>query len=185
MAKKKKTDELKLDFGCGPNKLEGFTGVDRIKFKGVDIVWDATVPNYPFEDKSVTEINASHFIEHLTAQQRVLFFNECDRILKPEGKITIICPYWGSTRAYGDPTHQWPPISEMFFTYLNRKWRLEQAPHTDKSFDPLGYDCNFETTWGYGLHPMVSTRNQEFQQFAVNFYKEAAQDIHATLIKRD
>ena len=29
---------------------------------------------------------------------------------------------------------------------------------------------------------MLTTRNGEFQQFAMQFYKEAAQDTHATLI---
>ena len=184
MAKKKQNTELKIDFGCGPNKLEGHIGVDKIKFKGVDVVLDAGKDKFPWDDNSVDEAYSAHFLEHLNSTERCHFFNELFRILKKGAKFQMICPYWGSTRAYGDPTHQWPPISEMFFSYLNKDWRLMQAPHTDKSNWSLGYDCDFDFTWGYGLHPMIAQRNQEFQQFAVNFYKEAAQDIHATLIKR-
>ena len=72
----------------------------------------------------------------------------------------------------------------MWFYYLSREWRAKNAPHTDKEHWPLGFDCDFEATWGYGLHASLLTRNVEFQQFALNFYREAAQDIHATLTKR-
>lgn len=179
---------LKLDLGCGKNKREGFTGVDSIAFEGVDIVADLN-ELWPFEDGSVDEAHASHTLEHLTAPQRVHFANELYRVLKVGGTATIITPHWASCRAYGDPTHQWPPVSEFWFYYLKREWRLGnatlagQAPHTDKTYWPEGFDCNFEVTWGYGIHPEILKRNQEFQQFATNFYKEAVQDMYATLTR--
>lgn len=33
---------LKLDLGCGKNKKEGFTGVGRCVFPGVDVVTEHT-----------------------------------------------------------------------------------------------------------------------------------------------
>lgn len=175
---------MKLDLGCGPNKKEGFIGLDSIAFLGVDHVLKLGTDALPFGDGSVDEAHASHFIEHLTAVERCQLFNELYRVMKPGAKATIIVPHWGSNRAYGDPTHQWPPIGEMFFSYLLREWRLSQAPHSDKSNWPQGYDCDFEATWGYSMHPMLATRNVEFQQFAMNFYREGAQDLHATLTRR-
>ena len=122
--------------------------------------------------------------EHLTATERVHFMNELYRVLRQGGKATVITPHWGSNRAYGDPTHQWPPVSEMFFYYLNREWRKAQAPHTDKEFNQNGYDCDFDATWGYSLHPALQSRNQEYQQHALQFFKESAQDTLATLVKK-
>lgn len=176
---------VKIDLGCGARKQAGFIGVDAIPFEGVDIVTDLRT-RWPWEDASVDEAYASHFIEHLTAQERVHFVNELYRVLKPDAKATIITPHWSSSRAYGDPTHQWPPVSEFWFYYLSRVWRVEQgnAPHTDAAYLPWGFNCHFEATFGYGVHPEISLRNPEFQQFAINFYKEAATDIVATLIKR-
>lgn len=174
---------LRLDIGCGKNKREGFIGIDQHAMPGVDTVMDIR-QRWPFDDNSVDEIHCSHFIEHLTANERVQFYNEMYRVMKPGAKASIITPHWASNRAYGDPTHQWPPVSEMSFYYLSREWRATQAPHTDKQFNPQGYDCNFEATWGYGTHPALATRNQEFQQFAMQFYKEAVQDMHASLTKR-
>jgi SAM-dependent methyltransferase len=175
---------VKLDFGCGPNKKEGFVGIDSIAFPGVDHVLDIGTERWPFDNETVDEGHASHFLEHLTASQRVHFFNELYRVLKPGAQATIMVPHWGSCRAYGDPTHQWPPVSEFAFYYLNREWRAGNAPHTDIAHNPRGFDCHFEATWGYGMHPLLHARNPEYQQFALSWYKEAASDLIATITKR-
>lgn len=178
------TASLKLDFGCGPNKRDGFLGVDSIQFDGkVDVVFDLTQSPWPWEDSSVAEAHASHFVEHLTATQRITFVNELYRILAPGASCQIIIPHWASCRAYGDPTHQWPPVSEFWFYYLSQEWRNGNAPHTDKKFYPEGFNCNFVATWGYSLNPSLHNFNQERQQFAIANYKEACSDIIATLVK--
>lgn len=177
--------KIKIDFGCGPNKKEGFVGVDRIAFPGVDHVVDlAGAAPWPFEPESVEEAQASHFVEHLDAIERIAFFNNLYRVLVPKGKALIITPHWCASRAYGDPTHKWPPVAEFGWFYLEKEWRMKNAPHTDREHWPLGYDCDFAATWGYGMNPSLQTRNVEFQQMALNYYKEAAQDMHATLIKK-
>jgi ubiquinone/menaquinone biosynthesis C-methylase UbiE len=168
---------LKLDLGCGKTKKEGFHGVDVKKFDGVDTVFDLRKA-WPWKNNSVQEVHCSHFIEHLTGTERVHFVNELYRVLIPDGKATIIAPHWASCRAYGDYTHQWPPVSEFWFYYLSKAWRDANAPHDDL------YECNFEATWGYAVHPLIATRNQEYQQHAFQFFKEAAQDIIATLVKK-
>jgi len=191
-----KTEPLRLDIGCGPNKKAGFIGVDRYAFDGkVDVVLDVverkallTGASYfciwPWENDSVDEVHCSHFLEHLDQVERCHFMNELHRVLKKDAKATIIVPHWASNRAYGDPTHKWPAISEMFFWYLDKNWRAANAPHTDKKHWPQGYDCDFLFTVGYGMHPSLLTRNQEYQQYAMQWLKEAVQDTHATLTKR-
>jgi hypothetical protein len=181
-----KTEEkppIKLDIGCGKNKREGFIGVDQYAIPGVDVVMDVRT-KWPYEDNSVDEVNCSHFLEHLTGVERVKFFNELWRVLKLDAKATVITPYWASNRAYGDFTHQWPPVSEMAYYYLSGEFRLTQTPHTDISVNPDGYDCNFVATWGYALHPEIVPKNVAYQQHAITFWKEAAQDMYCTLIKK-
>jgi len=176
--------KLKLDFGCGPNPAEGYEGVDIIKFNDkVKHLIDLRNPVLPFEDESVETARAYHFIEHLTANERVTFLNELYRILIPGGKFEMAVPHWASNRAYGDPTHQWPPISEMWFYYLNKEWRKSQAPHTDIEFNEKGYSCNFKATWGYSVRQDLLVRSQEYQMNALANYKEACLDTLATLIK--
>jgi hypothetical protein len=175
---------VKIDIGAGPNKREGFLGIDQYAFPGVDHVVKLGFELLPFADGSVEEVHASHFVEHLNVVERCHLFNDLNRVMRSGAKMTMIVPHWGSSRAYGDPTHQWPPIGEMWFYYLKREWRLSQAPHTDKSNWPQGYDCDFDATWWYSMHPSLVVRNAEYQQFAMNFYREGAQDIVATLTRR-
>ena len=173
---------IRLDIGCGKNKREGFIGVDRIKFDTVDVVCNVGTEKLPYGDSTVDEIHCSHFLEHLTQEERVHFLNEAWRVMRKDAKMSVITPHWASNRAYGDPTHKWPAVSEMFFYYISKAWRATQAPHTDIEFNPAGFRCDFSATWGYSMHQDLVTRNQEYQQHALTFYKEAAQDLHATLV---
>lgn len=173
---------VKLDLGCGPSPKEGFTGVDSIKFPKVDIIMNLT-DKWIWEDDSVDEVYCSHTVEHLTSLQRVHFWNELYRVLKTGSKATVIVPHWGSCRAYGDFTHQWPPMSEFAFYYLSKSWRDSNAPHCDISNNPIGLNCNFQVVWGYSYNPQLMTKNSEYQQFAMAWYKEAIYDIHCTLTK--
>lgn len=181
---RKDAKPLKLDFGCGPHKSEGFQGVDAIAFDGVDHVVDLRRAPWPWKDGTVEEARASHFVEHLTAMERIVFVNELYRILVPGGSCQIVTPHWASSRAYGDPTHQWPPVSEFWFYYLSQEWRTTNAPHTDKKHLAGGYACDFEATWGYSLRPDLNLMHDERRQFAVQNYKEAVLDMAATLKKK-
>lgn len=198
---------IKLDFGCGPHKREGFLGVDKTAFVGVDHVVDVVAVSrawkwanadyqsgkredvpvgskfepWPWPDNSVAEAHTSHFLEHLTSDERIHFCNELYRVLVPGGTCQVIVPHWGSCRAYGDPTHVWPPMSEFWFYYLSAEWRNANAPHTDARFVPGMYACDFAAAWGYNLRGDLGVKNQEFQQFAIANYKEVIMDISATL----
>lgn len=172
-------EPLRLDFGCGTNKRDGFKGVDVRPFEGVDVVADLRIAPWPWGDESVTEAHASHFVEHLTADERIVFCNELHRVLVPGGQCQVIVPHWSSARAYGDMTHKWPPVSEFWFYYLSREWRDKNAPHNDF------YRCDFEITWGYALRDDLISRSQEHQQYAVSNFKEACQDIVAMFTKKE
>ena len=151
--------------------------MDSRPFDGVDQVVDLRQP-WPWEDRSVEEAHCSHFIEHLTGPERMHFVNELYRVLVPGGKCTLVTPHWSSARAYGDLTHQWPPVSEFWFYYLNKAWRELQAAHND------GYTCDFDVSAGYTMQPDLAAQDLESQRFALKNYKDAAQDIVATMTKR-
>jgi hypothetical protein len=166
---------VKLDLGCGKNKKAGFTGVDSIKFDGVDEVLDLTGP-WPWKDSSVDEVSTSHFLEHLDQKERVHFFNELYRVMKPGSQASIVIPSWSSERAYGDPTHKWPPVVGFSFLYLNKAWREANAPH-------VGYTCDFDFQGGNNLAHPWQLKNQEAQLFAQNHYINVSQDTFVTVTK--
>jgi hypothetical protein len=177
------SEPIKLDLGCGKTKKEGFIGVDRRAFPGVDVVTEL-LDTWPWKDDSVAEIHMSHVMEHFRGTERVHIVNEMYRVMQKGATALIITPYWASNRAYGDFTHQWPPVSEMWYYYLNKTWRHDNAPDNDKEWNPQGYKCDFDATWGYTLHGEFQTKNQERQMFAIQFYKDAVYDLMATLVKK-
>jgi len=186
---------IRVDIGCGKNKRSDgeWFGIDIIPFEGVDKVMNAGTQKWPFKDGSVDEIHASHFVEHLLPDERIHFVNELHRVLKnPEyadGKLvkgfaTIIVPHWASQRAYGDLTHKWPAVSEFWFYYLDKDWRATNAPHLCFDQCGYGYTCHLQVTWGYSMHPEIQSRNAEYQQNAMKFWKEACSDIIAQMSKK-
>lgn len=171
-----KVELVKLDFGCGKNKRPDFTGLDIAKFDGVDKVLDVRKTPWPWKDNSVDEAYSSHFVEHLTGSERIGFFNELWRVMKVGATAQIVTPDWSNACAYGDPTHQWPPMSGWFAFYLGAWWRKENAPH-------VPYTCNFEFQNGVGWDPSIMARNDEFKQFAAAHYINGARDLYVNLVK--
>ena len=177
------SEPIKLDLGCGKNKQAGFIGVDRNKYPNVDVVHDLLKP-WPWKNDTVAEIHMSHALEHFGGRYRVFIFNEMYRVMQMGAKATIITPMWSSNRAYGDFTHAWPPVSEMLYYYLSKKWRADNAPDNDIEWNKDGYNCDFQATWGYGgIHGEFANRNDVSKMFALSFYKEAAADLLCTLVK--
>ena len=168
---------MKLDLGCGTRKRDGFVGVDVRAFPGVEVVADLR-QRWPWPDGGVSEVYSSHFVEHLDSGERIHFVNELYRVLVPGGRATLVTPHWSSTRAYGDLTHKWPPVSESWYPHLDRRWRQENAPHED------AYTCDFEHRFDYGISNALATRPSAEQHFAILNYKDAAQDLIAHLLRR-
>lgn len=127
---------------------------------------------------TVDEIVATHVLQYLAPAARKAFANAAHKALKKGGKLITISPSWSAQRAYADIDVVWPPIAEGWFYYLNAEFRAAQPVKA------AGYTCDFEVGVGYGMHQAVQTRNFEYQSHAIQFWKEAAQDIYTTLTKR-
>ena len=172
---------IRLDLGCGKNKRKDgeWIGVDAIKFDEVDIVQDLR-KKWPWEDDSVDEVHCSHFLEHLDGTERVAFFNELCRVMKKGAKATIITPHWSHERAYGDPTHKFPPVCSWTYFYLEKSWRDANAPHS-------GYECDFSYTI-MGVHDpndqWVAFRNQETKYVMMSRNINTVTDMIATITKK-
>lgn len=74
---------MKVQFGCGGNKLAGFNNHDA----EVDI----TKP-LPYRDNEVDFVLAEHVSEHINGPQVLGFFREVHRILRPGGIFRVCIP---------------------------------------------------------------------------------------------
>ncbi len=80
---------MKLHLGCGKLKLEGFINIDLDET--ADIVHD--IKNLKiFEDESISEIYASHCLEHFSRREIVNILLEWKRVLKVGGILRIAVP---------------------------------------------------------------------------------------------
>lgn len=141
-----------------------------------EILTDLRQP-WPWADNSVDEACSSHFLEHLTASERIHFANELYRVLKPGAECHILIPHWANASAYGDLTHQWPPVSEAWFAYLNKAWREINAPHNDF------YTCDFTAQMGYTHNPNISDKKPKKHAFMLAHCRDAVQDLAVDLTK--
>ncbi len=119
--------------------------VDALPLEGVDEQVDLFAYPWPWEDNSITEIWASHIVEHIPHVPRIFqgalpltpcagwmiqrwdclrdldgfyaFFAEAYRVLKPGGTIGVVAPYGKSDGAMFDPQHT-RFILESTFHYL-------------------------------------------------------------------
>lgn len=171
---------LKLNLGAGKSRMDGYLSVDSIPFEGLDVVADLRGV-WPWGANTVSDINLSHVLEHFTGDERVHIFNEMYRVLAPEGRAVIVTPHWASQRAYGDFTHKWPPVCEFLYYYLSKEWRVVNAPHCDIQHNPAGYNCDFGSGGGYGIHPSIMLWNEDRKAYAQQWYKEACTDIYMTI----
>ena len=167
---------IRIDIGCGKRPKEGFAGLDAIDF-GQKYVHDIR-KGLPFKANTVDEVYSSHFVEHLDWSERVAFFNDLYRALKPGSQATIITPYWAHACFYGDPTHK-APMSEWYRLYLDKNWRATEAPHTS-------YTCHFpidqQTVVGT-FDQRLMTRVEEVQRTSMETQINATRDLIITLKK--
>ena len=83
---------MKLNLGCGEVKKDGYINVDIRVEVNPDVVWDLEVFPYPWLDNSIDEIYTSHTVEHIPYGKQDKMMREFFRILKPKGKLIILCP---------------------------------------------------------------------------------------------
>ena len=178
-------NELKIDLACGDRKREGFVGVDYVKTPSTDYVMDLTKYPWDIESDSVEELHCSHYVEHIPhniynlndhRDGLIQFMDECYRILKVGGKFTIICPYFTSERAFGDPTHT-RYIGKWSFYYFNKQW-IE----TNK-LEHYGIKSNFDMTFSYYVSNDLTLKSEEVRNQAFEHDWNAIDDLKVELIK--
>lgn len=184
-------NEVKLDLGCGARPAEGFEGVDLFEPTAKHRVNLFKFP-WPWADSSVDAINSSHFVEHIPTcfvsggnipvdeNDRDLwcaFFDECWRILKPGGRMTVIVPYLQSHRAFQDPTHR-RFHCESNFAYLDKNWRVANGLTHYLGAADFTVMCDRIAPADEGL------RHQEAAAMRAFHYWNTTLDVRANLVAR-
>jgi SAM-dependent methyltransferase len=146
---------VRLNLGCGYNKLEGYINVDHDERCNPDVVADLEGV-LPFEDSSVDEIVMFHVLEHLGQDTKTYLgiWKEFYRILKDQGVIKITVPHWQHENFHHDPTHvrKVTPVGvDMFSQERNMNTIATGGSETTLGLQ-LGIDIGV-TEVGYDLMP--------------------------------
>jgi hypothetical protein len=99
-------DQVILDIGCGPSKLDSSIGIDLLPYNDVDLVGDALEILREFPDNCVDYLHTKHFLEHINDLDSFVF--EFCRVLKNGCHALIIVPHFSNPYFYSDPTHTRP-----------------------------------------------------------------------------
>lgn len=113
----------KLHLGCGDDYRAGWTNVDANPDSPADIVADISETPWDFATaNTVDRIDAHQLVEHLP--DREAFFEECARVLAPDGRLTVSVPL--GMNAQTDSDHEPPAWTyetpEQFSCLHRRPW---------------------------------------------------------------
>jgi len=88
-------DAMKLNIGCGFNKLDGYVNVDQFPECAPDVLWNLEETPWPLEENSVEELAAHHVLEHLGQETKVFFaiIKELYRLMSHGGRMKITVPH--------------------------------------------------------------------------------------------
>lgn len=124
---------LKLNLGCGLNKLDGFVNVD--KHGDPDTRVDLEALPWPWYDGIVGEVVLNHVLEHLGRDPDVFIgiMKELYRVCQPDALIRIAVPHPRHDHFIGDPTHVrivTPEVLSLFSKRLNLEWQKQRAANS-------------------------------------------------------
>jgi len=136
-----------LNLGAGNRILTGdVVNHDRRAHRPeIDVVHDLNDLPWPWDDESFDAIVAWAVFEHLDIDL-LTAIDECWRILKPGGQLSVKLPWYRHEMSYNDPTHRYqvglgifdsfdPDLlkgQQMDF-YTERKWRLVSVSQANSS----------------------------------------------------
>jgi len=131
---------MRLNLGAGNDILPDAVNHDITKHRPeIAVTHNLDLRPWPWPDNAFEQVIAKSVFEHLQITL-IEAFDECWRILKPEGLLTVKIPYWKGEQAWMDPQHRWrwaPHVFDWFDPttgygqeysyYTSRKWRIVKA----------------------------------------------------------
>lgn len=83
---------LRLNLGCGTNKLKGYINIDCEKSVKPDAFLNFAQDKLPFKNDSVDEVVMFHTIEHIKKFSHPYILTEIRRVLKVGSRVIISYP---------------------------------------------------------------------------------------------
>ncbi len=150
---------LKLNLGCGHERLDGWLNVD--KFGDPPVQCDLEQLPWPWADSSVEAVRLHHVLEHLGQAPAVYLgiIGELYRVSRDGARWSITVPHPLHDDFLVDPTHVRPILPESFQLFSRRRcedWKARGISNTPLALY-LGVDLELEQV-RYTLDPQWQTQ---------------------------
>jgi len=136
-------NSLIVDLGCGDGTyVRGFAKLGNVTYgldlNNTDYPIDLAKDKFPYKDGMFDVVFTKSTIEHLDNPWH--FLKECNRILRPGGKLLVLTPSWEYNYKwfYDDPTHVRP---------FHRKGLQDALKLADFSVVNVKYFYHLPCTW--------------------------------------
>lgn len=178
--------KIKLNLGCGFQKLEGFVNVDISDIAEPDVKHDLMQFPWPFETGSVDHIVAKDILEHVgnSSDDFIAVIKEMYRVSANGAAWEVQFPHHRSDLAYDDPTHI-RRLTQTTFKMFDQKRALEMQKRKQAE-SPLSliYDidievCDVKHEWVPYWSEQVRTKqiSEDELYFALNTRSNVAQSV--------
>lgn len=97
---------LRLNLGCGDNKIKGFINIDVEPSVKPDIVCNFISNKLPYKTGSVDEVVLFHTIEHIPKRNQFGILQEVWRVLKPGATFMVSYPEFLTCVKYWRTNHR-------------------------------------------------------------------------------
>ena len=184
---------MKLNVGCGFNKLDGYLNIDKEIACEPDMVFNVDVnPNYPWPwpDDHFEEVRFWHSLEHMgeTFAQYKHIIQQVYRVCKPGATVIVAFPHHRHDSFHDDPIHVRALTSNQFFLLSKEQcdeWSKEGSSNTllahylGVDFRPTNVDMLLDQKW-FDVWESGRVTQDQIDKAAV---KEAnvISEIHVTL----
>ena len=119
---------MKLNLGCGFNKIDGYVNVDKFDTCQPDVLMDLEVTPWKFKTSEVDEVLFNHSLEHIgqDTDTFLAIVKELYRVCRGGATVQINVPHPRHDTFLGDPTHVrvvTPDMLALFSKAQNLHWK--------------------------------------------------------------
>jgi predicted SAM-dependent methyltransferase len=141
-----------------------------------DVVCEAEDIKSHFAPDTFDEVQIIHVWEH--CPDLIFVMEQIWSVLKPGGKLVVVCPYFTAENAFADPTHR-HTISRITYGFLSYPIYEDNAKRGSR-MSQLFPECDFDIKRMVAV-PCGGEEKFKDEQFAIKHYFNVVEELQVEL----